>query len=134
MEGIFLNKVTPFEFVTFWDLFIVTIGIVFRMVFSINKKYKQLGEKFIIKKYFDFLHVIRWALHMVTAYSMILVLPQFFISYIGPKYLDGFDTWTYLGSGLIGFLGYDIIKVFEQVFSMALKKINVDVNKLKNEV
>ena len=128
---------SPMDYVTQWDIILVTIGIAFRMIKSINQKYTKLekaGITFEVKKYFDFLHVIRWAMHIITAYTMILVIPQLFVMWFGPKYMDGLDTWSFFGSALMGYLGYDMVKFIQRAFKMGLSKFGMALNLSKNKI
>lgn len=112
------HKSTPVDYIGVSDVAIVVFAIALRMLVAINRmaeKVELRGEFFDIKKYFDVKHIIRWALHISSAFFFLLVLPEFFEHYILVKYVDGLSDWTLLGSGFVGYVGYDLVKILEAI-------------------
>ena len=126
----------PFYYLGTWDFVVVFLAVFLRFLVSTNiKQYKAenvdnqqykveevKGEKFDYKRYFDTKHLIRWAIHLITAMLGIIILPEVLILYVNKKYDIGFTDWALLGSGVIGFLGYDLIRVTEKVLLFILSK------------
>lgn len=109
-----------------WDFLIVGLAVLVRMLFTMKYKAKELSAKnkpFELKKYFDFRHVFRWAGHFVTAFTLALFVPELFIQYLSPKYLPEWQDWSFTGDFIIGFLGYDLIKLAEDVSYPWIKKL-----------
>ena len=80
------------------------------------------GEKFDYKLYFDSKHLIRWLIHLISAILGIIILPEVFILYVYKKYNIGLTDWALLGSGIVGFVGYDLIRITEKIFLAILSK------------
>ena len=85
------------------------MSVFLRFLVETSKKAKQIekekGEGFELKKYFDFVHLTRWLIHLITAFILLIILPQIFISVIYHKYEIGIDDWTLFGSAVVGFVG-----------------------------
>jgi hypothetical protein len=99
-----------------WDLLVVFLAVILRLMFSMKYKARDLKRRqivFDIKKYFDVKHIIRWSAHFLTALVLALFVPELFIKYLGPKYIPDFKEWSYAGDFLIGFFGYEMIKYLE---------------------
>ena len=111
-------KSKPIDYVTYSDFIILFIAIGLRFLVVINNKIIELEtkkRKFTFRGYFDRKHIIRWVLHVLSAIIGLLTLPQLFEKYILPKYFEGLDDWTLFGSGVVGFLGYDIVRAIEKI-------------------
>ena len=52
----------------------------------------------------------------------LIILPELFINYVYEKYEIGLTDWTLFGSGLVGFVGYGIIKSLEKIAQAILSK------------
>ena len=52
----------------------------------------------------------------------IIILPEVFILYVNKKYDTGLTDWALLGSGVVGFVGYDLIKITEKILLLILSK------------
>jgi hypothetical protein len=123
-------KSSPLHHVNGWDFVIMFFAVLIRFVVVANRKikeYEHKGEEFDYKKYFDFKHIVRWSLHVLCAFVGILVLPELFVSYIQPKYFSGLESWTVFGSGMIGFLGYDLVRWIEKITFAILDKMGLKV-------
>jgi hypothetical protein len=109
-------KFSPFDLIGGWDFLFLLLGMLIKLYYVLNAKVIELGkEEFSIFKYFDFRHCVRWFGHVVVSITALLTIPQFFVSYLGPKYMDGFALWTGFGSALLGFFGLDILKILEKL-------------------
>ncbi len=120
----------PLTHVGGWDFVILFLAILLRFSITAKSKIKELdenGESFNVAKYFDFKHLFRWLVHASVSLLAILILPEIFVSYIQPRYFSGLDSWTLLGSGVIGFLGYDIIRILEKVSLAILTKFGIKI-------
>lgn len=117
---------SPFNYLGTWDFVVVFLAVFLRFLVSTNiKQYKVeevKGEKFDYKRYFDVKHLIRWAIHLITAVLGIIILPEVFILYVNKKYNIGLTDWALLGSGVVGFVGYDLIRVTEKILLLILSK------------
>jgi len=121
----------PFQHVQKIDMIILSFAVLLRFLVVVNKKAHKLdvkGVSFTFYKYFDYKHIIRWVLHIVSAIAGILVLPELFVTYIQPKYFEGLNGWTYFGSGVVGFLGYDLIRGIEKITAKYFNSKGVDIN------
>lgn len=89
---------------------------------------KEKGKEFRIEKYFNQRHIIRWGGHYFTAAVLLLVLPEIFLAFLGPKYFPEFSDWSFTADFIIGFLGYDMIKGLESMSLPIIKKyLKVDI-------
>lgn len=113
----------PLQYIDLYDAFLLTAGIVLRFLFVINAKAIQFQTKFKFKSYFDIVHIIRWSIHILTCVIGILVFPEFTVKAIS-KFYPEFDSWLYLFDVVIGFLGYDIIKITEKITLNIYKKLS----------
>ena len=117
---------SPFNYLGTWDFVVVFLAVFLRFLVSTNiKQYKVenvKGERFDYKRYFDSKHLIRWAIHLITAVLGIIILPEIFILYVNKKYDTGLTDWALLGSGVVGFVGYDLIRVTEKIILSTLSK------------
>ena len=59
----------------------------------------------------------------------LLVLPAFFMDFVFPnvKMLSFIHAWSHIGSGIIGFIGYDFLKLFEKSGVAILGKLGVKI-------
>ena len=83
---------------------------------------------FLMSKYWDSKHVLRWLLHIVSSIIIIMTLPEFFVEVVQKRYFTELESWTLFASGIIGYLGYDMMKVFERVGKGLFKKIGVEID------
>lgn len=113
---------SPFDFIGAWDFVLMGLGIFLRLLRSLQLKAKKHPEDFSFSKYFDAKHFIRWSIHVVVAVIAILALPQLFIHFVQPKYFEELTFWALGGSAVIGFAGYDIVRLVEQISIPILKK------------
>ncbi len=117
---------TPFYHLGSWDFVVLFLAVFLRFLVETNvKQYKVesvSGQKFDYKTYFDFKHLIRWVIHLISAMLGLIVLPEVFISYVYKKYEVGITDWSLLGTLTIGFVGYDMIRVTEKIFLAILNK------------
>lgn len=72
--------------------------------------------------YFDGKHTVRWLSHVVTGLSMLLILPEIFTLFVGPKYFPELSNWSFTADFIIGFLGYDLIKLLEKIIKPYIDK------------
>ena len=90
---ILTGESSPLTFIDGWDFFLVIMAVLVRMFFAMKYKAAKLVDKdlsFTFKEYFDAKHLIRWGGHLITALTLILVVPEFFLSYVGPKYFPDY--------------------------------------------
>ncbi len=125
-----VNKVAqhnPLDYLSSWDFTVVFMAVFLRFLVQTNlNAYKiegETGEKFNLKKYLDFKHVTRWAIHFLTSIIGLVILPEIFVTYIYKKYDVALTDWTLLGSAVVGFVGYDLIKVCEKILLLILEKL-----------
>jgi len=105
------------------NIFIIILAVGVRFTLAIKAKSENLSEPFILKTYLNTRKVIRWGGHLFTALTLGLILPEFFLNYVGPKYLPEVNTWHFLGDFIIGFAGYDLIKLGEKLIRPLIEKI-----------
>lgn len=106
-----------------WDLLIIVLAGFVRLIFALKNKANEKKGAFKLKKYFDFRHLIRWISHLVTALTMALFVPEFVLDYLAPKYFPEVTYWSFIGDFIIGFAGYDLIKLAEKATAPILEKI-----------
>lgn len=109
---------SPLDLIDHWDFAIVILSGFVRLLFAARVKSMELEEKnkrFSFAKYFDGQHSIRWISHLATGIALLLVIPEIFILFVAPKYLPDFSTWSFTADFIIGFLGYDLIKLLEKI-------------------
>jgi len=112
-----------------WDILIVFLAALVRLVFALKNKSIIMGRKFSLKRYFDTRHLIRWSGHIFTALVLSLFVPELILDYIAPKYFPEFIEWSFIGDFIIGFLGYDLIKLAEKLTSPIVEKITGKIEK-----
>lgn len=135
MEPNTLHSENPLIYIGLWDLVAVAFGVLLRFLNSMYKKSEALsfkGERFRFSKYFDAKHVVRWALHLATSIAASLFLPNILVGYILPKYFEGLQSWTLFGSFIIGYTGYNLLKVLEKTITALLKKMGLNIS-LRND-
>lgn len=101
-----------------YDLLIVFLSALVRLLFTMKYKAKELeikGEAFVLSKYFDFKHTFRWCGHLICAVVFVLILPEVFVTWLGPKYFPDLKDWTFAADAVVGFLGYDLVKLLEKL-------------------
>ena len=121
----------PFKYLSSWDFVVIFIAILFRVLVTMNQKSEELnieGKVFLMSKYWDSKHVLRWLLHIVSSIIIIMTLPEFFVEVVQKRYFTELESWTLFASGIIGYLGYDMLKVFERVGKGLFKKIGVEID------
>ena len=119
------DEITPLTFITAWDFLLVVLSATVRLFVVLKYKALRLSKKkrsFEIVKYFDQKHIIRWVGHYLTAFVLLLVLPEIFLAFLGPKYFPEFAAWSFTGDFILGFLGYDLIKLLEGLAMPLIKK------------
>ena len=119
------DEITPLTFITAWDFLLVVLSATVRLFVVLKYKALSLSKKkrsFEIVKYFDQKHIIRWLGHYLTAFVLLLVLPEIFLAFLGPKYFPEFAAWSFTGDFILGFLGYDLIKLLEGLAMPLIKK------------
>jgi hypothetical protein len=119
------DEITPLTFITAWDFLLVVLSATVRLFVVLKYKALSLSKKkrsFEIVKYFDQKHIIRWVGHYLTAFVLLLVLPEIFLAFLGPKYFPEFAAWSFTGDFILGFLGYDLIKLLEGLAMPLIKK------------
>jgi uncharacterized membrane protein YhaH (DUF805 family) len=120
-------ELSPMSYVGTWDFVVVFMAVFLRFLVSTNlKQYKienEKGESFDYSKYLDSKHLIRWAIHLITALIGIIILPEIFILYVYKKYDIGLTDWALMGSFIIGFVGYDMIRIGEKIIVLILGKL-----------
>ncbi len=109
--------------VDFWDFFILALAVLVRFMFALKTKIKAKGPNFSFRAYFDPKHMVRWIGHLITAFAFLLFLPQIYEEYLAPKYLAEVPYWNFTGDFLLGFAGYDLIKLLEKATAPILEKI-----------
>ncbi len=130
IDGVDLRKsaeLSPLSYVSTWDFVVVFMAVFLRFLVSTNlKQYKiesEGKEVFDYRKYLDSKHLIRWAIHLITALLGIIILPEVFILYVYKKYDIGLTDWALMGSFIVGFVGYDMIKIGEKIIVLILGKL-----------
>ena len=116
---------SPLDLINYWDFFLVILSSVVRLLFVMRLKAMELSEKkkqFSFKMYFDGKHTVRWLSHVVTGLSMLLILPEIFTLFVGPKYFPELSNWSFTADFIIGFLGYDLIKLLEKIIKPYIDK------------
>jgi hypothetical protein len=129
----FKKQENPLKHLSLWDFGILWMAIFFRLLVELSKKNEEVeakGEGFDWRKYWDFRHVVRWLMHLMASIMIIILLPEIFVDVVQKRFFTELTEWTLFGSGVVGYLGYDMLKVFEAVGLMLLAKINVT---MKNE-
>lgn len=109
---------SPLDLINLWDFGLVLLSGIVKLLFVMKLKSVDLeskGQKFSLKSYFDEKHIIRWVSHLITGVLMLLVLPEIFTMFIGPKYFPDLANWSFTADFIIGFLGYDLIKLLEKI-------------------
>ena len=96
---------TPVEILSYWDFYIFGFGLLIRLLASAVR----IAED---KSHFDVHKLItvslRVTLHIVSSLAIMLSLPHFIVTTsFTIKYLS---QWSFLGSLLVGFAGYDLVK------------------------
>lgn len=127
-DGNLLIKENPIKYLSEWDFWLLGFAVLFRLLVELSKKNEELdakGEKFSWGLYWDFRHITRWLMHVFASVIGIIILPEILVDVVQKRYFSEMTEWTLFGSGLIGYLGYDILKVIEAVGLMLLEKINV---------
>ena len=104
-------------------ILIIILAVGVRFTLAIKAKSEKLNEPFILRTYLNTRKIIRWGGHLFTALTLGLILPEFFLNYVGPKYLPEVNTWHFLGDFIIGFAGYDLIKLGERITRPLIEKI-----------
>ena len=107
----------PFETLNWWDFLVVLLGAFIRFMLVAKAKISQYKNEFNVKEYFDARHLFRWFTHLFIAFTGLLVLPSSLSSYI-----PNLGSWTLLGSVIIGFLGYDLVKMIEKIMTKIFKR------------
>jgi hypothetical protein len=115
---------SPLDYISFWDFFIMFLSVILRFLGVFKHKSEENGC-FSFRNYFDFKHSVRWTFHVLASIVGILVLPQVFVKIIQPQYLPKVEDWVLLGSAIIGFAGYDLIKWLEKLVIFGLGKIGI---------
>ena len=115
--------------VDYWDILVIVLSAVVRLAFALKSKASEKKSEFRLKKYFDLRHFIRWGCHLLTALVMALFIPEFVLDYLAPKYFPEVTYWSFIGDFLIGFAGYDAIRLAEKkaphlIDKLIGKKIN----------
>jgi len=105
------------------NILIIILAVGVRFTLAIKAKSENLNEPFILRTYLNTRKIIRWGGHLFTALTLGLILPEFFLNYVGPKYLPEVNTWHFLGDFIIGFAGYDLIKLGERITRPLIEKI-----------
>ena len=113
---------TPF-IVNEWDFLLVILAGFVRLALALKSKAIDRKNDFRLKKYFDARHIIRWASHLFTAMVLALFVPELVIDYLAPKWFPEFTTWHFSGDFVIGFAGYDLIKLAEKYTKPLIDKI-----------
>lgn len=109
------------------------LAIVLRGIDSINKHQKKHKEDFKFSYYFDFKHCFRWIIHILSSILGYLSLPNLLLLisiYFEVSY-DRLISLMVLGAGIIGYLGYDIIKLLETISLWIFDKLGIP---LRNKV
>ena len=113
---------SPLDYIGFFDVVLMFLGIMIRIIMSLKKRAEQFGDKFELSSYWDVKHVLNWSLHIIVSTAAILILPEIFINYVTPKYLGEFQLSAAAVSALIGFFGYDLIKFIGKGWKFLKKK------------
>lgn len=106
-----------------WDFLILALAVLVRFMFAMKSKISEKGPNFTFRAYFDPRHLVRWFGHLITAGTFLLFLPEIYEDTLAPKYLADFPNWNFTGDFLLGFAGYDLIKLLEKATSPILEKI-----------
>lgn len=101
---------SPLDFIGWWDFVVLVAGAVIRFMSVLVHKINEYGHRFDFDKYFDFRHVLRWFIHFFVAVTGLFVMPEFLSSY-----MPNVGAWTLLGSAVVGFAGYDLVKFVEKL-------------------
>lgn len=113
---------SPLEYITLWDLIILMGGFLLRFFMAVKHTAFRV-DSFEWGKYFDNKHVIRWVTHLIASLLFLVAFPQLFMWLLDHKFIElTIDKWFFIGSALIGFLGYDLVKICETVSLLVFKK------------
>jgi len=105
------------------SLLLIFLAVLVRLFFALGRKSQEVKSEFDIIKYFDIRHVIRWSGHLLTAFTMSFFVPDFVVDYLAPKYFPTFKEWSAIGDFVIGFAGYDLIKLAEKLTKSKVDKL-----------
>lgn len=126
-----IHEKTPLELIDKWDFIIVLLSVAVRFFIVIRKKAVEVhlkGKSFKIGLYLDQRHIIRWFGHTFTALVLLLFLPEIFDTFIGPKYFSELGAWSFTCDFILGFLGYDIVKLLEgATIPFIRKRLKIDI-------
>lgn len=106
-----------------WDVLLIILAGLVRLVFALKAKATEKKGTFNLKKYFDNRHLVRWGGHLFTALVMGLFVPELVIDYLAPKWFPQVTTWHFTGDFVIGFAGYDLIKLAEKYTAPLIEKL-----------
>jgi hypothetical protein len=103
-----MEQSTPVEILSNWDFYIFGFGLLIRFLASALNKVEDHTHDFETRHLITVL--FRVTLHVVASLGIMLSLPHFIVTTsFTIKFLS---QWSFLGSLLVGFAGYDLIKWF----------------------
>lgn len=124
---LFEGSRSPLSYLETWDFFIVFFAVMLRFMIDTEKKSLKVKEKdqgeFEFFKYFDGKRRRRWFLHVGASFLGLLVLPEIFLFVVNDKLDISLSDWTLFGSAVVGFVGFDLIRIFEKIFVGLLEKV-----------
>lgn len=104
------------------SIIVLSFAILLRGVVSIKKHIQIHGDNFSFKSYFDVKHSIRWVLHIISSILCFIGMPELLI--LVSKWVPGVENFIVIPTALIGYIGYDLIRWFEFLSMIGVKKIN----------
>jgi len=108
--------------ITSLSILVLTLAIMLRGLVAINKYKSKYKSGFSLKEYFDIRHTIRWFTHLVSSVVGYLVLPEGLLFL--EQYVPGAPNYFVLGTGIVGYVGYDLIRWLEQISLKIIGKVD----------
>ena len=105
-----------------WDILLILLAGLVRLTIALKNKAAQKKD-FSLRKYFDGRHIVRWGGHLFTAFVMALFIPELVIDYLAPKWFPEVTNWHFAGDFIIGFAGYDLIRLAERYSKPLINKL-----------
>lgn len=120
----------PLEIIGAWDIVLLHIGALLRMLIIYKNIRENLLEKGKVFKWSKYIHDrgILWAIHYLSAWGLILSLPYLTYLILDLANLESID-WMPFWSGVTGFAGYDVIRLIEWLIKKVVKEKGYDPKK-----
>lgn len=95
------------------SLIVLVLAILLRGIASVKSHKGKHGSDFDFGAYFDFQHCFRWLLHIIAAAVAYINLPEI-LALVSSYYGEVYSGLMGIGAGIIGYLGYDLIRLAER--------------------